>query len=139
MTNRLFEKIFDFFFKTKEYIFYSLKAKDEYSVHSPLVFDFYTTAVKNSKLSLKEKIGKYFSSFAIEDCNSFSLINSKLQEESDNIIIIIENIHSNIRNHKQWKKICELNDIFISIDFFSLGLIIKSSKLIKRQHYILWK
>ena len=133
MTNRLFEKIFDFFFKTKEYIFYSLKAKDEYSVHSPLVFDFYTTTVKNSKLSLKE------TSFAIEDCNSFSLINSKLQEESDNIIIIIENIHSNIRNHKQWKRLCELDDVFTSIDFFSLGLIIKSSKLIKRQHYILWK
>lgn len=139
MTNRLFEKIFDFFFKTKEYIFYSLKAKDEYSVHSPLVFDFYTTAVKNSKLSLKEKIGKYFSSFTIEEYDSFSLIQPQLQEENPNVIIIIENIHSDISNHKQWKKICELNDIFISIDFFSLGLIIKSSKLIKRQHYILWK
>lgn len=139
MTNRLFEKIFDFFFKTKEYIFYSLKAKDEYSVHSPLVFDFYTTTVKNSKLSLKEKIGKYFSSFTIEEYDSFSLIQPQLQEENPNVIIIIENIHSDISNHKQWKKICELNDIFISIDFFSLGLIIKSSKLIKRQHYILWK
>lgn len=139
MTNRLFEKIFDFFFKTKEYIFYSLKAKDEYSVHSPLVFDFYTTAIKNSKLSLKEKIGKYFSSFTIEEYDSFSLIQPQLQEENPNVIIIIENIHSDISNHKQWKKICELNDIFTSIDFFSLGLIIKSSKLIKRQHYILWK
>lgn len=139
MTNRLFEKIFDFFFKTKEYILYLFKAKDEYSVHSPLVFDFYTKAVKNSKLSLKEKIGKYFSSFTIEEYDSFSLIQPQLQEENPNVIIIIENIHSDISNHKQWKKICELNDIFISIDFFSLGLIIKSSKLIKRQHYILWK
>lgn len=139
MTNRLFEKIFDFFFKTKEYILYLFKAKDEYSVHSPLVFDFYTTTVKNSKLSLKEKIGKYFSSFTIEEYDSFSLIQPQLQEENPNVIIIIENIHSDISNHKQWKKICELNDIFISIDFFSLGLIIKSSKLIKRQHYILWK
>lgn len=139
MTNRLFEKIFDFFFKTKEYIFYFLKAKDEYSVHSPLVFDFYTTAVKNSKLSLKEKIGKYFSSFTIEEYDSFSLIQPQLQEENPNVIIIIENIHSDISNHKQWKRLCELDDVFTSIDFFSLGLIIKSSKLIKRQHYILWK
>lgn len=139
MTNRLFEKIFDFFFKTKEYILYLFKAKDEYSVHSPLVFDFYTKAVKNSKLSLKEKIGKYFSSFTIEEYDSFSLIQPQLQEENPNVIIIIENIHSDISNHKQWKRLCELDDVFTSIDFFSLGLIIKSSKLIKRQHYILWK
>lgn len=116
-----------------------LKAKDEYAIHSPLVFEFYTKAVKNSDLLLKEKIIRYFSTYAVEECNSSKFIDSKIKEETNNIIIIVDNIHSNINNNKQWKEVCESNDVFTSIDFFSLGLIIKSNKLIKRQHYILWK
>lgn len=137
--NTIINKVVDYLFKTKEYIVYLLKAKDEYAIHSPLVFEFYTKAVKNSDLLLKEKIIKYFSTYAIEECNSSKFIDSKIKEENNNIIIIVDNIHSNINNNKQWEEVCESNDVFTSIDFFSLGLIIKSNKLIKRQHYILWK
>lgn len=137
--NTIINKAVDYLFKTKEYIVYLLKAKDEYAIHSPLVFEFYTKAVKNSDLLLKEKIIKYFSNYAVEECISSKFIDSKIKEDNNNIIIIVDNIHSNINNNKQWKEVCESNDVFTSIDFFSLGLIIKSNKLIKRQHYILWK
>lgn len=36
------------FFKTKHYLRYKFLAKDEYSLHSPFMFDFFTKGLKKS-------------------------------------------------------------------------------------------
>ncbi len=129
----------DLLFKLKEYIIYVYKAKDEYSIHSPLVFDFYTKAIKHKKSSVCQRTTDYFTKTCIEKSNDFDFIDSSLKQEDKNIVIIIENIHSNKNNSALWKSICEINSNFASLDFFSTGVLIKDTRLIKRNHSILWK
>ena len=54
-------------FRIRQYIFYCLKAKDEFSIHSPFLFAFYTNIIKRKKakksLQKNELISKIINSY----------------------------------------------------------------------------
>lgn len=122
------------FFYLKEYIKYCLKATNEYSVHSPLIFDMYS---KIKAKNIEEGIKEYFAKDMVIELSDYNTIIQKLRENKI-IIIIIKDIHKTTGNYSVWEKINRIEKVaFVSIDFFSLGVIIKTESLLKRQHYIL--
>ncbi|MDO5760383.1 MAG: hypothetical protein Q4Q06_05105 [Bacteroidota bacterium] len=124
----------DMFFYFKEYLRYSLRAKDEYSVHSPLIFNLYT---KVKKRNIKEEITKYFGQSLVVQTEDYQTIKDKLRENNP-IIIIINDIHKRSSLFSLWKRVLEKEEIvFASIDFFSCGIIVRNERLLRRQDYIL--
>ncbi len=122
------------FFYLKEYIKYCLKATNEYSVHSPLIFDLYS---KIKTKNIEQSIKKYFSKDIVIELSDYGSVIQKLRENKI-IIIIIKDIHKTAGNYSVWEKINRIEKVaFVSIDFFSVGVIIKTESLLKRQHYIL--
>lgn len=122
------------FFYLKEYFKYCLKATDEYSVHSPLIFDLYNNIkTKNIEQGIKE----YFSKDVVVELFDYESVIRELKENKV-IIIIIKDIRKTANKSSTWDKITRIENVaFVSIDFFRLGVIIKTESVLKRQHYIL--
>lgn len=122
------------FFYLKEYIKFCLRATNEYSVHSPLIFDMYS---KIKAKNIEQGIKKYFAKDIVIELSDYDIIIQKLIENKS-IIIIIKDIHKATGNYYVWEKINRIENVaFVSIDFFSIGVIIRTESLLKRQHYIL--
>ncbi len=114
-----------------------MRAKDEYAVHSPLIFDFYTKAIKGNKKDIKTRIQNYFNKDIVTELYDYNEIVQKITKNGT-LVIIMENIHRSLKNNSLWQKIIRMENIaFTSMDLFCLGILIKNEKLLKRQHYVL--
>ncbi|MBR1769394.1 MAG: hypothetical protein IJ748_02955 [Bacteroidales bacterium] len=135
-------KIKHILFKNKQIFTFFCRAKDEYSLHSPLVFDFYTKAIRKRKDTLEQAVLRYFSpkcktDFFIAEDELSGQISKALQGDEDRVIFV-KNIRKTKNNLALWHKIKSIRGIvFVSIDFYSSGLIIKNRNLKKKQDYIL--
>lgn len=128
------EYLKNIFFYFKEYLKYCLKATDEYSIHSPLIFDLYNN-IKTK--NIEQEIKDYFSKDVVVELYDYDSIIQKLKEYKV-IIIIIKDIHKTANKSSIWEKIKRMENVaFVSVDFFRLGVIIKTESVLKRQHYIL--
>jgi len=130
-------RIKDNFFYITGYFKYCMRAKDEYAVHSPLIFDFYTKAIKGNKKDIKTRIQNYFNKDIVTELYDYNEIVQKITKNGT-LVIIMENIHRSLKNNSLWQKIIRMENIaFTSMDLFCLGILIKNEKLLKRQHYVL--
>lgn len=155
----------DILFLTKNFLRYSLKAKDEYSLHSPFMFDFFVKGLKkpckkrdicfdshleslipNCKSSRKFlfKAFEYFKSQAIEVVyvknEDFCLEKIKdFSSYNTNTAIVIEGIYKNKDKNEIWKSLLVNEDIKLCCDFFSFGIVFLTDKPLKKQNYILRK
>lgn len=132
-------------FKLKQYILYLLKAQNLFTVHSPFVFSFYNHTIKRTNLKKSSKteqiirnIFNFSTNFAVHRINittDISNIANIIQRPYT--IIIIKDIHSKKTNFNVWEKLKSIEAHFISIDFFSLGVLINNPNIKKKQHYVL--
>ncbi len=155
----------DFLFFLKSYTCYKFKAKDEYSLHSPFMFDFFVNglkkACKDSEIVFNEEIFvnapksksarkflfktiSYLQSKDIEilyiDKDNF--VQDKLEKINNcnnNTAIIIEGIYKDKSKNELWKSLQDNKDIKLCCDFFSFGIIFLTDKPLKKQNYILRK
>lgn len=153
------------FFKTKHYLRYKFLAKNEYSLHSPFMFDFFTKGLKKScknkdicfearfeSLISKSKAKRkfLFKAFEYLKAQGFEIIyvgNESFSQESiadlrlckENTAIFIEGIYKERENLELWERIQADEGFKLCCDFFDFGVIFFTSKPLKKQNYILRK
>jgi hypothetical protein len=62
---------------------------------------------------------------------------SIIDKEKDDCIIIFDGIYKNDKNYLSWQKIKQEKRVFVCIDFYFLGIVIKNSRFKDKQNYIL--
>ena len=153
------------FFYTKQYLKYKFLAKDEYSLHSPLMFDFFTKGLKkscknkdisfdscleklipNSKKKRKFlfKVFEYFKSHGFQVIyvpnKDFTLEKLEvLNNCKPNMAIVIEKIYKEREKLMLWKEIKANKDFKLCCDFFDFGLVLLTDRPLKKQSYVLRK
>lgn len=155
----------DFLFFQKSYLCYKFKAKDEYSLHSPFMFDFFVNGLKlsckNSDIVfspemearipkakfLREflfKTFRYLKSKEIDliyiDSESFVKENlEQIKNCNSETAIVIEGIYNDKLKNELWKSLQADENFKICCDFFYFGIIFITDKPLKKQNYILRK
>jgi hypothetical protein len=134
-------------FKILQYISYSIRAKDEYSLHSPFVYDFYANFIKRKKTlkgSKKQQILCHIKTYLAD----YDIVTLKELKDYDNIknsiknpftILLIEGIHNSKKSLELKNQIINDDNHHITIDFFSVFLVINNPNIINNQNYILKK
>lgn len=116
-----------------EFIKYRLKAKTRHGIHSPFVYAFIDNCLgMQSHLSLKERINNYFGNaikWPDEEYN-VSLGNSLF-------VLGIEDIHTNKEHQKLWHTLIKDAPFVLSIDLYSIGLLVHNPDIKEKQHFVL--
>lgn len=110
------------------YLKYLLKAKGDFHLHSPLVFDLYNKVLKHlPKKGRDEELDRRLKSFVND--------NSLVFKDND-CIMIVKDIHKNRKNEEDWERLSGSAEVRLSIDCWSFGLIFMMERL-KKEHYVL--
>jgi len=127
-------------FKHKHRIIHLFKRKNEYSIHSPYMFDLYNKIIKRNRnkpqkliLYLEKEFGKENIIIIAPSYIKFQEIQNEINDKS---IICIENPYRNKKSYFEFSKIYNDPRTLVSVDLFFLGLISQHQDL-SRQHYIL--
>lgn len=131
-------------FRFKQKLWYIYHAKDEYSIHSPFLFDLFIKAVKHRKTSLEKSLTSYLQQTMLVysfSCNEKNISNiHSLRNNNDNIAIFIHNIRTCPNNLRIWQDLQKNNkQTCFFLDFFSFGVIIQSKNFKISQSFILKK
>lgn len=110
-----------------KYLRYRKKAKGEYRLHSPLVFDLYEKVLENK--------GK-FSYEELEERLKTYVCDNQLIFNDEDYFMIVKDIHRNKKNEACWKSLVNDEKVRLSIDCWRFGIIFVM-KRIKKEHYIL--
>lgn len=131
-------------FQIKNYITYILKAKGIYSLHSPFIFLFYHNVVVrktykkvsnfSKKVNLINNIYDYSDRFHIE-YPPVDLLSLKSKEilNSQNTILIFDNLNCNKKVHQKWKNLINTPSNLILLDFYHIGVAVNNENF--RQFY----
>ncbi|MDR1725737.1 MAG: hypothetical protein LBR28_05035 [Bacteroidales bacterium] len=126
-------------FKFKNYLKYIYKAKNEYSIHSPFMFETYLKCIKGK--TEKEMIEKLNERFKCEVLNM--PLNTNMEEYVLNTLksknpcmFYLKRIYRDRETFKQWEYLRQQKCITLDINFYYAGLILVKNGL-KRQSYIL--
>lgn len=118
----------------KEYIKYRWYAKTRHGIHSPFVYAFIDNCLGiKSALSLEERINAYFGDVV-------EWMNDKIEIQSTNKLSVkaIRGIHATAQSTNQWNKLAHnTDDVIISIDLHSIGLLIYNPDIKEKQHFVL--
>lgn len=113
-----------------QYIRYKLKAKTRHGIHSPFVYAFIDNCLaKKSAQNLEERINAYFGDgvYWVDDATNIK----------QHTIIAIRNIHSNKQCTAMWDVLRGNQSYIISIDLYSIGLLVKNPDIKEKQHFVL--
>ncbi|MBR1626919.1 MAG: hypothetical protein IJ681_07230 [Bacteroidales bacterium] len=132
-------------FIIRQYIIYKYNAKGAFSIHSPFVFELFNNVIKRKKhkKSLKknaliENLNAYYTDFNILNLSlkvSYKEVADKIKNPFT--ILLFHDIHACKENFDSWKRFINMEENFISIDLFFIGLIINNPYVKQKQHYIL--
>lgn len=127
-------------FTQKHKLLHKLKKKNEYSIHSPYMFDLYNRLIKKNRTStakiihlMEEEFGKENVFLISSSYKEYQNIQTKL---NDNSIIIIEKPYSNKISYLEFQKMISDPRRVVVVDLFSIGIISQNPKL-STQEYIL--
>jgi len=110
------------------YFKYLKKAKGDFRLHSPLVFDLYINVLKHlPKKGRSEELDRRLKSFVSDNALVF--------KEND-CIMVVNGIHKNKKNENDWERLRKSEDIRLSIDCWSFGLVFVMERL-RKEHYVL--
>ncbi len=127
-------------FTQKHKLLHKLKKKNEYSIHSPYMFDLYNRLIKKNRTStakiihlMEEEFGKENVFLISSSYKEYQNIQTKL---NDNSIIIIEKPYSNKISYLEFQKMISDPRRVVVVDLFTIGIISQNPKL-STQEYIL--
>ncbi len=121
------------FHSFKAFLKYRSKAKSRHGIHSPFVYAFIDNCLGvKSALSLEERINAYFGE-AVQWANEeYEVVTGgKL------FILAARNIHKNKEATARWNEMIANPAFVISIDLFSIGLLVYNPEVKEKQHFIL--
>jgi hypothetical protein len=114
-----------------QYIKYRSKAKTRHGIHSPFVYMFIDNCLgKKSNLSLEERINEYF-------CNALQWDTTSISADKKLVVAAIKDIHTTEEKTAQWNELCNRPEFQISMDLFSIGLLVHNSEIKEKQHFVL--
>ncbi len=117
-----------------QYIRYKWKAKTRHGIHSPFVYAFIDDCLaKKSTQNLEERINAYFGDTIKWSGEGFEV------EPGDSVFVLgVKNIHRTKENTNIWDNLStNLPGFIISIDLFSIGLLIYNPDIKEKQHFVL--
>lgn len=127
-------------FKHKQRLLYLIKKKNEYSIHSPFMFNFYIDLIKKNqnKISrllflIENKIGRQNLIKIKCTYSEYQKIQSQI---NDSTFICIINQYNEKASLIEFNKIINDPRTIVSVDLFHIALISQNTKL-SHQHYIL--
>lgn len=130
-----------------QYPKYFFLAKGEFSLHSPFVFAFFTNVIKRKKYKKGSQnqqlicnIKNYLPSYKILNLSvtdTYSHFNDFISTPCS--VIVIDDFRLCRQNFLLWQKIINTDCRFISLDFFSFGILINNPDIRCKQNYILKK
>ncbi|MDH6535525.1 SAM-dependent methyltransferase [Parabacteroides sp. 52] len=86
-----------------------------------------------------QKMGKvdfvFFNGRIEQEC-LFDLVTACLPYTHENSVFVVEDINRNKEMRTSWKKICSLPEVSVSLDLFSLGIVLFNKKLHKRNYIV---
>lgn len=110
------------------YFKYLQKAKGDFRLHSPLVFDLYNKVLKQlPKKGRTEELDRRLKAFVNDNPLVFN---------DDDCIMVVNDIHKNKKNEDDWNRLCEDGNVSLSIDCWSFGLVFVMRRL-KKEHFVL--
>lgn len=110
------------------YFKYLQKAKGDFRLHSPLVFDLYNKVLKQlPKKGRTEELDRRLKAFVNDNPLVFN---------DDDCIMVVNDIHENKKNEDDWNRLCEDGNVSLSIDCWSFGLVFVMRRL-KKEHFVL--
>lgn len=132
-------------FELKHHILFLLKAKDQYGLHSPFVFATYNKLLERKKqqkgfneqqiiCQMQSILTNYNFISAPKDYN-LSVIKNQLQLA--NTIIIINSPYKDKRALYHFLQAKEIQQSFITLDFFHIAFFIHNPNILQKQHYML--
>lgn len=126
---------------------YWFKAKTQYNIHSPFMFDLYNK-VLFSRLDphvvklfdgegsrrfceLLYKLDRYFSPVSVRRDNGVATLIL-----ADEEIVLIDRPHASVESESAWERMKSDDHYRVSVDLFDVGLLFTDRKL-HRQHFLL--
>ncbi len=116
------------------HIRYRLQAKTRHGIHSPFVYAFIDNClgVKSSQ-SLEERINAYFSNLV-----EWVIDDAEIQSSNALSVKAIRNIHSTAAATDRWHRLAhDTKGVIISIDLYSIGLLVCNPDVKEKQHFVL--
>ena len=110
------------------YFKYLQKAKGDFRLHSPLVFDLYNKVLKHlPKKDRDAELDRRLKNFVNDNPLIF---------KDDDCIMVVKGIHKNKKDEDDWKRLCKDGNVSLSIDCWSFGLVFIMERL-KKEHFVL--
>lgn len=130
-------------FELKHYILFLLKAKDQYGLHSPFVFATYNKLLERKKQQKgfnKQQIICQIRSILtnynfISAPNDYTLSFIKQQLQPANNIIVINSPYKDKQSLLCFLQAKEIQQPFITLDFFHVAFFIHNPNILQKQHY----
>jgi hypothetical protein len=113
---------------------YRSTAKTRHGIHSPFVYAFIDNCLgKKSTLTLEQRINEYFGDAIKWAEDGFEAI------LGDSLFVIgVKNIHAEKENTAAWNNyITNMGSFKITIDLYSIGLLVYNPDVKEKQHFIL--
>jgi predicted O-methyltransferase YrrM len=95
----------------------------------------YTATLQETLLKLKNIDIVYFDTHKDSD-TSYKLFEQCLKYTKANSIFIINGIKANKNSRELWKKICDNDKVTVSIDIYSMGIVVFNPKLHKKNYIV---
>ncbi len=123
---------------------YWLHAKNQYSIHSPFIFDLYRHVLftrNNTKhffahsrySQLCYMFANYYNLNIVKQSDFYTLLQGN---SSINKVLIFKKPHKTKESEIAWKKLINDANYQVSIDIFDIGILLKNPHLHK-QHFLL--
>lgn len=111
------------------YLKYKLKSQGKFRLHSPFVFDFYVQVLDhlthdNWRQELYKKL------------NDFALAKKDVLFDTENGIMVMEDIHSSKKKEKEWNEKVADENVKLTVDCYHFGMIFVMDRK-EKQHFIL--
>jgi hypothetical protein len=121
-----------------EYLKYRWKAKTRHGVHSPFAYRLVDEVLlKPSPLALPERIKIYLPSYHIIMPGSLYEWDTILPVTGENTIILLKDIHATTAHSEKWEMLCSNQQVKMSIDMYTYGMLLFLGEFKEKQHFIL--
>ena len=116
------------------YLKYLFKARNEYHIHSPFVYDFYKKVYKDGQSEVLDQLGMTrFLELPVD-----GLLDRYLLEKDEKTQYRVEGIHKNTAAEAAWNAICSHPAVVLTLDFYRYGYVFYRRGM-EKQNFVLKK